>query len=82
MSDCQWTDDLAAVDLAEPSELYRLAPLGDKPPVALATVFGNSMFKCFGDQDRTLVAAGRALAGGVDRDPAPAVAKGILSPAG
>ena len=31
----------------ELSELYRIAPLGVKPPDALRTVFGNSMFTSF-----------------------------------
>ncbi|HEU5419819.1 MAG TPA: GNAT family N-acetyltransferase [Streptosporangiaceae bacterium] len=61
-----WADDAARVDMAELSNLYKIAPLGDKPPEALRTVFGNSMFTCFiyaGDQ---LVGAGRALADGLD----------------
>jgi predicted GNAT family acetyltransferase len=66
MSDYRWTGDLGEIDLAELSELYRIAPLGNKPPDALATVFGNSMFRCFAYSGRTLVAAGRALADGVD----------------
>jgi GNAT superfamily N-acetyltransferase len=61
-----WSDDLAAVDLAELSMLYRLAPLGNKPPDALAVVFGNSMFRCFAYAGGALVAAGRALADGRD----------------
>ena len=47
MDDDTWVHDLGAVDLDELSNLYRVAPLGDKPPEALATVFGNSMFMCF-----------------------------------
>ena len=71
MTDYQWTDyqgtgDKAGVDFGELSELYRIAPLGDKPPEALATVFGNSMFACFAYHGDALVAAGRALADGVD----------------
>jgi GNAT superfamily N-acetyltransferase len=54
------------VDFAELSDLYRIAPLGDKPASALATVFGNSMFTCFVYDDGALVGAGRALADGVD----------------
>jgi len=64
MSEYQWTGDKAGIDFAELSELYRIAPLGNKPPDALATVFGNSMFACFAYHDGALVAAGRALAGG------------------
>jgi GNAT superfamily N-acetyltransferase len=66
MSDYLWTGDKAGIDFAELSELYRIAPLGDKPPEALATVFGNSMFACLGYHDGALVAAGRALADGLD----------------
>jgi GNAT superfamily N-acetyltransferase len=61
-----WVEDAGQVDMAELSNLYKIAPLGDKPPEALRTVFGNSMFTCFlyaGDQ---LVGAGRALADGLD----------------
>jgi GNAT superfamily N-acetyltransferase len=54
------------VDLEELSNLYRIAPLGEKPPAALATVFANSMFKCFVYAGETLIGAGRALADGID----------------
>ncbi len=66
MDDYSWTDDLDAVDLAELSTLYRIAPLGDKPPEALATVFGNSMFRCFVYAGSVLAGAGRVLADGLD----------------
>jgi GNAT superfamily N-acetyltransferase len=64
--DLRWVDDEPDVDWDELSELYRVAPLGVKPPDALAIVFGNSMFSCVvyaGDQ---LVGAGRAIADGLD----------------
>jgi ribosomal protein S18 acetylase RimI-like enzyme len=61
-----WADDAAAVDWAELSELYRLAPLGEKPPENLAIVFSNSMFSCFVYSGGRLVGAGRALADGLD----------------
>ena len=66
VGDYTWADDAAAVDLAELSDLYRIAPLGDKPPDALATVFGNSMFTCFVYSGEMLVGAGRVLADGLD----------------
>ena len=64
--DYSWVGDLGAVNLAELSDLYRIAPLGDKPPEALATVFGNSMFKCFVYAGDVLAGAGRVLADGID----------------
>jgi ribosomal protein S18 acetylase RimI-like enzyme len=61
-----WTDALDTVDWNELSELYRKAPLGDKSPERLKTVFTNSMFRRFAYEDGVLVAAGRALADGLD----------------
>ncbi len=61
-----WVHDVAAVDLEELSRLYRIAPLGDKPPEALSTVFGNSMFTCFAYANGVLAGAGRVLADGLD----------------
>lgn len=66
MDDDTWVHDLGAVDLDELSNLYRVAPLGDKPPEALATVFGNSMFMCFVYAGGVLAGAGRVLADGLD----------------
>lgn len=66
MSAYRWSDDLDAVDLEELSELYRVAPLGVKPPDALAVVFGNSRFRWFVYDGDALVGAGRALADGLD----------------
>jgi len=66
VDDYSWVHDLGAVDLNELSNLYRIAPLGDKPPDALATVFGNSMFMCFVYAGDVLVGAGRVLADGLD----------------
>jgi GNAT superfamily N-acetyltransferase len=58
--------ELATIDWDELSQLYRIAPLGEKPPDALRTVFGNSMFRCFCYAGDALVGAGRALADGLD----------------
>jgi GNAT superfamily N-acetyltransferase len=66
LDDYSWTEDLTTVDLDELSQLYRIAPLGEKPPDALATVFGNSRFRCFVYRGDSLVGAGRALADGLD----------------
>ena len=62
----EWADDATSVDWDELSELYRIAPLGVKPPDALRTVFSNSMFASFVRADGALVGAGRALADGLD----------------
>jgi len=61
-----WTDALDTIDWNELSELYRKAPLGNKSPERLKTVFTNSMFRRFAYEDGVLVAAGRALADGLD----------------
>ncbi|NEB08717.1 GNAT family N-acetyltransferase [Streptomyces coelicoflavus] len=61
-----WSHRLDEVDLEELSRLYLLAPLGDKPPEALATVFGNSRYLCFVHAGDVLVGAGRVLADGAD----------------
>lgn len=66
MPDYLWDYDDRAVDWEELSELYRIAPLGDKPPGDLTTVFSNSMFKCFVRAGDRLVGAGRAVADGLD----------------
>jgi GNAT superfamily N-acetyltransferase len=68
VTDYTWVDDADtdAVDWDELSELYRIAPLGEKPPKALMTVFGNSMFTCFVYDGDVLVGVGRVLADGLD----------------
>ena len=62
----EWTHSADAVDWNELAALYRAAPLGDKKPQHLQTVFSNSMFKCFVYESGRLVGAGRALADGAD----------------
>lgn len=64
--DFLWVYDHTAVDWDELSELYRLAPLGEKSPQDLATVFSASKFKCLVYAKGILVGAGRALADGAD----------------
>ena len=66
MDDYTWGHDFSAVDVADLSRLYEIAPLGHKPPDALRTVFGHSMFMCFVRAGDSLVGAGRALADGRD----------------
>ena len=60
-----WSESLDEVDWNELSELYRLAPLGNKTPQGLRGAFGNSMFRCFAREEGRLVGVGRALADGV-----------------
>lgn len=62
----EWSDSTDLVDWQDLSEMYRLAPLGNKSADWLKTAFSNSMFKCFAYADGTVVAAGRAVADGVD----------------
>jgi ribosomal protein S18 acetylase RimI-like enzyme len=62
----EWLDSQESIDWNELSELYRVAPLGEKRPGDLEKVFANSMFKCFLLDRGKLVGAGRALADGVD----------------
>ncbi len=64
--DHSWVYDDSAVDWGELSELYRKAPLGEKSPKALETVFSNSRFKCFVYANEELIGVGRALADGLD----------------
>jgi ribosomal protein S18 acetylase RimI-like enzyme len=62
----KWVLDQTDIDWSELSTLYRIAPLGDKPPELLQEVYSNSKFKCFVFDGDKLVGAGRALADGRD----------------
>ena len=62
----EWTDSLAAIDWEELSNLYRVAPLGNKKAADLQAVFERSMYRCFVLDSGRLVGAGRALADGID----------------
>ncbi len=62
----QWIYTDEPIDWTELSNLYRIAPLGDKKPEDLKRAFTNSMFKCFVLNDGLLIGTGRALADGVD----------------
>ena len=62
--DQSWVYNDSAVDWGELSELYRKAPLGEKSPMDLQTVFSNSRFKCFVYANQELIGVGRALADG------------------
>ena len=62
----RWQFDDTGIDWTALSELYRIAPLGDKSPGDLKVCFTNSMFKCFVFEGDLLVGAGRAVADGID----------------
>jgi ribosomal protein S18 acetylase RimI-like enzyme len=61
-----WTFDQTKINWNELSELYKIAPLSEKPPGDLKVVFSNSMFKCFVFDGSSLIGVGRALADGKD----------------
>jgi ribosomal protein S18 acetylase RimI-like enzyme len=62
----QWRFDRSAIDWGELSELYRIAPLGDKKPNELEVAFAHSMYTCFVLDQGRLIGAGRLLADGID----------------
>lgn len=62
----EWVYSQDSMDWDELSHLYLIAPLGQKSPADLKVSFSNSMYKCFVYEAGKLVAAGRALADGVD----------------
>jgi ribosomal protein S18 acetylase RimI-like enzyme len=61
-----WKSDLDGIDWDELSNLYRIAPLGEKSAKDLETAFSNSRYACFAFDGGKLVGAGRALADGID----------------
>ena len=61
-----WAQSTELVDWDELSELYRIAPLGTKSGDWLKTAYSNSMFKWLAYDGEKIVAAGRAVADGVD----------------
>jgi GNAT superfamily N-acetyltransferase len=61
-----WTQSTDTIDWEEMSELYRIAPLGNKSGDWLKTTYSNSMFKCIAFDGGKIVAAGRAVADGAD----------------
>ena len=62
----EWSDSLETMDWDELSNLYRIAPLGNKTAADLKVVFTNSMYRCFVREDGILIGAGRAVADGID----------------
>lgn len=61
-----WSTSQSIICWQELSTLYRIAPLGNKTPEDLKTVFTNSKFKFFVFDKKVLIGVGRALADGVD----------------
>jgi ribosomal protein S18 acetylase RimI-like enzyme len=61
-----WKQSIDGVNWDELSALYRAAPLGDKKPDHLRTVFSNSRFVSLVYDGDRIVGAGRALADGGD----------------
>ena len=66
MKKYSWIYDQADINWNQLSDLYRIAPLGNKAANDLKVVFSNSKFKCFIFDDFTLIGVGRALADGLD----------------
>jgi len=61
-----WIYTLENINWIELSDLYKIAPLGNKSPDDLKEVFSNSRYKCFVYESDVIVGVGRALADGVD----------------
>jgi len=61
-----WIDNCNTVNWTELSNLYKIAPLGDKPSSMLKTAFNNSAFTYFVYDNKKLIGVGRTLADGVD----------------
>lgn len=66
MTKFTWVDDQSNISWLQLSELYRIAPLGDKTPNELKLVFTNSMFKSFIFDQGKLIGVGRCLSDGLD----------------
>ena len=62
----KWIYEQENINWGELSNLYKIAPLGEKRPEDLKISFSNSMYKCFVFDADILVGVGRALADGVD----------------
>jgi citrate lyase synthetase len=66
MKNYSWIYDQSDINWNQLSDLYRIAPLGNKAANDLKLVFSNSKFKCFVFDNATLIGVGRALADGLD----------------
>jgi len=61
-----WIYSQENVNWQELSNLYKIAPLGDKKAKNLELVFTNSLYKCFVYKNNKIIGVGRALADGFD----------------
>lgn len=62
----KWIETAENINWQDLSDLYRIAPLGNKLPLDLKTSFTNSMFVVFVYDTNKLIGVGRALADGID----------------
>ena len=62
----EWLFEDDGIDWLELSELYRIAPLGNKPPERLKHTYSKSMHKCFILDDGRIIGAGRVVGDGLD----------------
>ena len=62
----RWVYDDGTIDWVALSELYRIAPLGDKKPNELKFAYSNSLYKCLVLESERLIGAGRVVGDGVD----------------
>lgn len=62
----KWVYDSKELDWDALSDLYKIAPLGNKKPEDLKVVYKNSKYMCFLYIGVQLIGAGRALADGLD----------------
>lgn len=62
----QWIYDDKSIDWVDLTNLYKIAPLGNKNPDDLKIAFGNSRYMCFVYDGDMLIGVGRAIADGVD----------------
>ena len=61
-----WKHDQESINWEKLSNLYKIAPLGDKKADDLQKAFGNSMYKYFVFEGAQLIGVGRTLSDGVD----------------
>ena len=62
----RWLFEDGGIDWVELSELYRIAPLGNKSAENLQRTYAKSMHKCFVLDQGRIVGAGRVVGDGID----------------